>query len=99
MINRYKKATPPIDYRSADNPSGKPVPEATSPPNKESLQQTVMDSVDVQQLLHICRSTLYSWRKNGLLAFSKVGGKIYFEAADVQQMLKEKKQRKWQKAA
>ena len=68
-------------------------------PGKERLLQSLMDSYEVQQLLHICRGTLYNWRKKGLIAFSKVGGRIYFEVADVYQMLRERKQQKGMLAA
>jgi len=68
-------------------------------PGKERLQQSLMDSYEVQQLLHICRGTLYNWRTKGLIAFSKVGGRVYFEVADVYQMLKERKQKKGMLAA
>jgi len=68
-------------------------------PDRQTLQQTLMDSLDVMQLLHICRGTLYNWRKQGMITFSKVGGRVYFEAADVYRMLKERKQQKWTVAA
>lgn len=73
--------------------------EKPPPLNKESLQENLMDSLDVMQLLRICRGTLYNWRKKGIIACSKVGGRIYFEVSDVYQMLKEKKQRRWKTAA
>ena len=71
----------------------------TAIPQKQSLIQQVMDSLEVMELLHICRGTLYNWRKKGLIAFSKVGGRVYFETADVYRMLKERKQQKWIPAA
>lgn len=99
MINKYKKKVAAIEDKTPETPDCNPAPETTAAPSKQSLQQTVMDSVDVQQLLHISRSTLYNWRKKGLIAFSKVGGKIYFDAADVYRMLQERKQRTFRAAA
>lgn len=68
-------------------------------PDRQTLQQTLMDSLDVMQLLRICRGTLYNWRKQGMISCSKVGGRVYFEAADVYRMLKERKQPKFTAAA
>lgn len=68
-------------------------------PDKQTLLQQVMDSLEVMQLLHICRGTLYNWRKKGLIAFSKVGGRIYFDTTDVHRMLQDRKQTKWTPAA
>lgn len=66
---------------------------------KETLQQTLMDSYEVLQLLHISRGTLYNWRKKGLIMGSKIGGRIYFEVTDIYKMVKERKQKKWKVAA
>ena len=72
----------------------------SAPPlDKESLKQNLMDSLEVQQLLHICRGTLYNWRKSGLITFSKIGGRIYFEAAEVYLALKVHKQKNLEVAA
>ena len=68
-------------------------------PTKESLQQNLMDSHDVMQLLHISRSALYHWRKKGWIAYSKIGQRLYFDAADIYQMLNERKQKKGRLAA
>jgi predicted DNA-binding transcriptional regulator AlpA len=67
--------------------------------NKEMLQQTLLDNLEVMQLLHISRGTLYNWRKNGYITCSKIGGRLYFEVADIYKMLKERKQKKWKTAA
>lgn len=79
--------------------SSPPAAIASLVPTRESLQQNLMDSHDVLALLHISRSTLYQWRKKGWIAYSKIGGRIYFEAADIYQALKERKQNKWRPAA
>ncbi len=54
---------------------------------KDHLQQKWMDGYDVQQILHISRSTLYNWCRKGLLPFSKVEGKIYYDVDDLNEML------------
>lgn len=72
---------------------------AAEAPSKQTLLQHIMDSLEVMELLHICRGTLYNWRKKGLIAFSKVGGRVYFETTDVNRMLKERKHRKFSPAS
>lgn len=99
MTGRKQKAIPPTEQHTADVGPAHPQPGANATAGRESLQLTVMDSLDVQQLLHISRSTLYNCRQNGLLSFCKVGGRIYFEVADVYRMLKERKQDKCRAAA
>ncbi|MDB5275799.1 MAG: hypothetical protein JWR61_754 [Ferruginibacter sp.] len=99
MINSNKKTLPSFEAQLLAPPAGKALAGSQAVPSKESLQLTLMDSLAVQQLLQICRSSLYNWRKKGLLAFSKVGGRIYFEAADVYRMLQERKQQKWRPVA
>lgn len=47
-----------------------------------------IDSYDLRQMLHISRGTLHNWCRKGLLAFSKVGGKVYFSTADVEEMMR-----------
>ena len=53
----------------------------------ERLQQKWMLADDVMKVLGITRGTLYNWRCKGLLVCSKVRGRIYFDAADVEAML------------
>jgi len=99
MMNQHPTAetTLPSGQMAVDNNSASPGAAKTL--DKEGLQKIVMDSLAVQDLLHICRGTLYNWRRKGLIAFSKIGGRVYFEVDDVYQMLKERKQKKWKIAA
>ncbi len=66
--------------------------------NKQLLQLKLMDSLEVMKLFSICRGTLYNWRRLGLIAYSKIGGRIYFEAADVDRMLLVQKKQSWNPA-
>ena len=43
-----------------------------------SLDEPMYDEQDILQLFHISERTLASWRKNGLLPFLQIGGKIYY---------------------
>jgi len=54
---------------------------------KQPLSENWLDIADVCQLLHISKRTLQSYRDNGTLSFSQIGGKIYFKASDIEQHL------------
>ncbi len=97
MPNKPKKATtvPPVPQSEHINHLK---PEAKTM-NKDMLQQTLLDNLEVMQLLHISRGTLYNWRKKGYINCSKIGGRLYFEVADIYKMLKERKQKKGKTAA
>ncbi|TSA34716.1 MAG: DNA-binding protein [Porphyromonadaceae bacterium] len=46
-----------------------------------------LDSPDVMKLLKISSRTLQSYRDNGILPFSKMGGKVFFKRSDVEAIL------------
>jgi excisionase family DNA binding protein len=52
------------------------------------LTETWLDIQETCQLLKISKRTLQSYRDNGILPFSQIGGKIYFRAADIEYHLK-----------
>jgi excisionase family DNA binding protein len=52
------------------------------------LSETWLDIQETCQLLKISKRTLQSYRDNGILPFSQIGGKIYFRAADIEEHLK-----------
>ena len=52
------------------------------------LSETWLDIQETCQLLKISKRTLQSYRDNGILPFSQIGGKIYFRAADIEDHLK-----------
>ncbi len=51
-------------------------------------EKEILDNQDVLQLLKISSRTLQSYRDNGILPFSKVGGKIYYQMVDVRDLVK-----------
>jgi len=51
--------------------------------NKQPLTENWLDIADVCMLLHISKRTLQSYRDNGILPYSQIGGKIYFKASDI----------------
>lgn len=52
------------------------------------LSETWLDIQETCQLLKISKRTLQSYRDNGILPFSQIGGKIYFRAADIEDHLR-----------
>jgi len=51
------------------------------------LTDTWLDLQEACQLLKISKRTLQTYRDNGTLPFSQVGGKIYFKASDIEHHL------------
>ncbi len=55
----------------------------------KKLSETWLDNQDVMEILKTSPRTLQNFRDNGVLPFSKIGGKIYYKASDVEQLLKD----------
>ena len=64
-----------IDHRLDKNPAN-------------PLTETWLDIDETCKLLKISKRTLQTYRDNGILPFSQVGGKIYFRASDIEDHLK-----------
>lgn len=50
-------------------------------------KKELLGSGDVMIVLQICPRTLYRWRKNGLLKFSRIANKFYYFWADILTLL------------
>jgi excisionase family DNA binding protein len=55
--------------------------------NLNPLSEVWLDIQEACQLLKISKRTLQSYRDNGILPFSQIGGKIYFRASDIESHL------------
>ncbi|HPI30884.1 MAG TPA: helix-turn-helix domain-containing protein [Bacteroidales bacterium] len=55
--------------------------------NDYPLQDRWLDISEACQILFVSKRTLQSYRDNGILPFSQLGGKIYFKASDIQKHL------------
>jgi phage pi2 protein 07 len=51
------------------------------------LNETYLDISDTCQLLKISKRLLQQYRNDGVLNFSQIGGKIYFRASDINELL------------
>lgn len=47
-----------------------------------------VDNVDFLQLMKISKRTAQTWRDEGRIAFSQIGGKIYYRLEDIEVLLK-----------
>ncbi|MDH6313008.1 putative site-specific integrase-resolvase [Parabacteroides sp. PFB2-10] len=46
-----------------------------------------MDSADVCRTLSISKRTLQTWRNTGKIAYSMLGGKVYYHQSDVEALV------------
>jgi hypothetical protein len=61
---------------------------------KEAIGQPVkkwLKSYEVRKILNISPGTLQNLRINGTLPYTKIGGVIYYDYADIQEMLQSRK--------
>lgn len=56
--------------------------------NKLSSQN--YDNFEIQILLKVNYSTIWRWRKNKILKYSKIGGKYYYPKAVIDRLLRER---------
>jgi len=92
MKNDNKTSQQQTDAYTAHNTGDNSITDIDAIVTKQNLHDLLMDSLEVMKLFTISRGTLYNWRRHGYLCFSKVGGRIYFNSADVNKMLVMKKQ-------
>lgn len=57
------------------------------PPADGRQQKRWLRSVEVRKLLNISSGTLQSFRINGVLGFTKVGGIMYYKHEDIEKIL------------
>jgi hypothetical protein len=62
------------------------IKENSGQPSKKWLK-----SYEVRKVLNISAGTLQNLRLNGSLPFTKIGGVLYYDYADIQEMLKSNK--------
>lgn len=58
-----------------------------------TLDAPMYDKQDILQLFHISNRTLVTWRKNGIIPFLKIGGKIYYPKQLVEAQLEKYRKR------
>jgi hypothetical protein len=82
-----------MSRQTKPNPAKTANPTVTNPiPRKEQLKQRLLDQHDLLEMFHVTRGTLYNWCRKGFIKVIKLGGKKYFDADDVDDMLEKYKQ-------
>jgi hypothetical protein len=56
----------------------------TNPP-----EQIIYDDVDLRNFLKVSKRTTAAWREQGIITFSKLGGKLYYRLSDILLMIKQ----------
>lgn len=62
-----------------------------------SSAETFLDNQQFLQLMNISKRTAQSWRDDGIISFSQVGSKIYYQMSDVQKLLEKHKHKAFKK--
>ncbi len=55
--------------------------------NQKSPEETFLDNQEFLQLMNISKRTAQTWRDEGIVSFSQIGSKIYYQMSDVQKLL------------
>jgi len=55
--------------------------------NHKEPKDEFIDNQEFLQLMNVSKRTAQTWRDEGIVAFSQVGGKIYYRMSDVQKLL------------
>jgi helix-turn-helix protein len=61
-------------------------PPKTLPPVYNSNEKW-LDKQDIMQLLHVSSRTLQTWRRNGIIRYSKIRRKFYYPESGLQDLL------------
>lgn len=56
---------------------------------KQTNPEQFVDNDDFIQLMKISKRTAQNWRDEGKIAFSQIGGKIYYRYGDIEELLKQ----------
>jgi hypothetical protein len=60
-------------------------------------EETFLDNQQFLQLMKVSKRTAQSWRDEGIITFSQVGSKIYYQMSDVQKLLEAHKRKAFKK--
>ncbi len=55
--------------------------------NQKPSQETFLDNQEFIQLMNISKRTAQTWRDEGIVSFSQIGSKIYYQMKDVSMLL------------
>lgn len=55
--------------------------------NQKKPQEVFLDNQEFIQLMNISKRTAQTWRDEGIISFSQIGSKIYYQMKDVSMLL------------
>lgn len=55
---------------------------------KKGLRDMVIDNEEFIKVMRISKRTAQNWRDEGIITFSQVGSKIYYNIGDIDEMMK-----------
>lgn len=62
-----------------------------------SQEDTFLDNQQFLQLMKVSKRTAQTWRDEGIISFSQLGSKIYYQMRDVQKLLEAHKRKAFKK--
>jgi excisionase family DNA binding protein len=80
--------------RSENTPKPQPELQPCLPPMslKLQLKQRILDRYDLQEIFNVSRNTIYNWCKAGIINYTQIGRKRYFDAEEIDALLKKRVQ-------
>lgn len=76
--------------RSENTPQPQREPQPCLPPMplKLQLKQRTLDRYDLQEIFNVSRNTIHNWCMAGIIGCTKIGRKKYFDAEEIDTLLK-----------
>ncbi len=75
------------------NKTVQPIPQQNNTLSlKEQLKQNTLDRYDLQEILGVSRNTILNLCKAGIIGYTRVGRKMYFDAQEINTLLKKREQ-------
>lgn len=74
--------------KKENRPSFRRRPEQT-PTGRQAVEKKYYDNADMMQLFNVTSRTLQRWRDEKVVPFKKLGGKIYYLAQKVDDLMEE----------
>ena len=74
--------------KKENRPSFRKKPEQM-PSGRRAVERKYYDNADMMQLFNVSSRTLQRWRDEGVVPFKKLGGKIFFLAQKVDQLMEQ----------
>ncbi|HRH35926.1 MAG TPA: helix-turn-helix domain-containing protein [Catalimonadaceae bacterium] len=64
---------------------------------QDNQKDSFLDNQQFLQLMKVSKRTAQTWRDEGIISFSQIGSKIYYQMSDVQKLLDSNKNKAFKK--